>query len=186
MDDQRLKKFYTIYIVGALAFTITLSSAVVAQRYSSEMKDTVERLETLGGSSVKVRRATESARQTVEKLKKHVPPGYLSAPVENVIFQAVDTIRDRGRSAEILVESLQDKGDEMALPITIKGTLADYSGFLKMVTYLESIRFPFFSAAELTMSHETDKAPCYELKGSMRAPRIAETPDKQPAAGRSR
>lgn len=179
MDDQTLRKHYVLYVVGAIIFTVTLSAAVVVQRYASEMKDTVDKLRTLSGGSVRVRRATESAHESMAKIRREIPPSYLSMPVENVIFQAVDTVRDRAKNAEIVVESLQEKDNEMVLPVAVKGPLGDYGEFLRIVALLESLRFPFFSAGELIMSQDANKVPYYELRGSMRTPKPSETPRRE-------
>lgn len=86
MDEQRLRKSYIVYIVTAVLFTAALSTAVFVQRYCSEARDTVDRLRTLSGSSVRVKRATQSAREALMKIKSEIPATYLSSPVENVIF----------------------------------------------------------------------------------------------------
>lgn len=182
MDDQRLKKSYLTYIFAAILFTVTLSSAVVVQKYSSEMRDTVDKLKTLSGSSVRVKRATQSAHDSIGLIKKEIPAGYLSSPTENLIFQTVDTIRESSRNAEVVIESTQDQDNEVGLPIIIKGALDDYASFVGLLHFLESLRFPFFSTSELIMTNEADKQPSYEIKGSIRAlkPPDATGNDQQP------
>jgi hypothetical protein len=180
MDEQKLKRYYRVYILGAVLFTVTLSFAFVVQRYSSEMRNTVDKLETLSGSSVRVKKATQSACDSMARIREDIPPAYLSNPVENVIFQAVDTIMERAKNAEVTVESLQDKGDEIDIPVTLKGSLGDYAEFLRMLHFLESLQFPFFSTTELMLTQETDKPSYYELRGLIRTFKTTETPGKQP------
>jgi hypothetical protein len=177
MDEQRLRKNYVLYVFAAVLFTVTLSVAVVVQRYCTEMRDTVDKLKTLSGSSVRVKRATLSAQEALVRIKREVPGNYLSSSVENTVYQTVDAIREQARNAEVVVESLQDRDNEVLLPITIKGTLDDYAGFLKLLHLLESLRFPFFSTSELVMTHEADKPANYELRGSVRTFKPSEAGD---------
>lgn len=83
-------------------------------------------------------------------------------------FQAVDTIRERTRNTEIVVETLRDRSNVIELPIIVKGTLDNYADFLTTLHLLESLRFPFFVTNELVMTHEIDGPVRYELKGSIR------------------
>jgi hypothetical protein len=168
MADQSLKKQYVVYILTALFFSLSLSAAAAIGRYHSEMRSTIEKLRTLSGSSAKVRMATRSTYESTLRIKKEIPLAYFSTPPETVLFQAVDTIREQVKDTEVVIESLQDRGTEVVLSIALKGPLADYGQFLKTIQFLESLRFPFFSASELTMTQEKDKAACYELRGSIR------------------
>jgi hypothetical protein len=179
MDEQKLKKYYRAYILSAVLFTVTLSFSLVTQRYCSEMRGTIDKLRTLSGGSVKVKKATQSAYDSMARIKKEIPPAYLSSPVENVIFQAIDTIRERAKNTEVVVESLQDKGDEIDIPVTLKGSLNDYVDFLRMLHFAESLRFPFFSTTELLLTQEVDKPSGYELRGLIRTFKTTETPGKQ-------
>lgn len=179
MNDRRLRNHYLFYIIGAVLFTATLSAAVLVHRYCSEMSDTVDRLKTLSGNSVKVKRATQSAYDAMIRIRKEAPVAYLSGPVENMIFQTVDSIKGHTGNAELAVDPLQDGGDEVRLPLTLKGNVDDYGDFLRMLHFLESLRFPFFSPTELIMIQETDKPSAYEIKGSIRTPKNPEPPDRQ-------
>lgn len=179
MDDRKLRKQYFVYLVSAVLFTVTFSVAFVVHRYSSEMGDTIDKLRALSGGSVKVKRATQSAHDSIARIRKEIPADYLSRPVENVIFQTVDAIRERAKDADVIVESLQDGGDRMEMPIVLKGPLGDYTEFLRLLHFLESLRFPFFSTTELIITRETDKSPSYELRGSITTFKTSATPDRQ-------
>lgn len=179
MDERKLRKQYFIYVLSTLLFTITLSVAFVVHRYSSEMSETVDKLRALSGNSIKVKKATQSAHDSVARIRKEIRPGYLSSPAENVIFQTVDAIRERAKNTEVIVESLQDKRDQMEIPIILKGPLGDYVDFLKMLHFLESLRFPFFSTTELIMTQETEKPASYELRGLIRTLKPSGTTNTQ-------
>lgn len=186
MDEQRLKKSYVAYILAAILFTVTLSVTVVVHRYCSEMKDTVDKLRTLSGNSVRVKRATQSAHDTVVKIKNEIPATYLSSPVENNVYQAIDTVRERAKNAEIAVETLQERDGGVELPVVVKGSLDDYADFLRLLHFLESLRFPFFSTSELIMTREADKPPSYELRGLIKTLKPSEAGDNGPQSTQRR
>lgn len=177
MNERKLRAEYLIYALSVLLFTVALSAAFLLNRYSSEMRDTVDKLRALSGNSVKVKRATQSAHDAVARIRKEIQPGYFSSPSENVIFQSVDAIREQAGDAEVIVESLLDKGDRMEIPVTLKGPLSDYAQFLKTLHFLESLQFPFFSVTELILTKETDKPSSYELRGLVKTLKPGGTPN---------
>jgi hypothetical protein len=74
----------------------------------------------------------------------------------------------------VTVTNIEDKGNEIQLPVNIKGPLRDYTTMVNQVGYLQSLKFPFFAINGIKISKSDVQAKSlttFEIAGVLKFPK---------------
>jgi hypothetical protein len=88
---------------------------------------------------------------SLKRLRELLPLQLTVRIGEERIYALLDALRIRYRSAEIKVETLQERGDELVMPVRINLRGLTYDALTREVGYLQSLRFPFFEITEIAL-----------------------------------
>ena len=169
--DARLKWLLTRYALSALLATALVSGAIVTESYLTSLEDTLTKFQTLKINSVKMKETSRKEDETVASVKSIFRQYDKKEALEGAILTSVDAIKARMKTADILVENFDRKGDEITLPIVMTGVIHDYGAFVGNVGYLQSLMSPFFYMNSLSITNMADEKGAlvnFEVRGAMR------------------
>jgi hypothetical protein len=171
----RLRKLYFAYGLSAIILLITLSGAILTKKYTDSLYATLDRLQVFNVQYIKVLAANDDIDKSITRLKALIPQGPSTRPGEENMFMALDDLKLKAGSAEIVVTNIEDKGAELQLPVVIRGPLKDYTSMVNLIGYLQSLKFPFYTiaGAKIQRSEEaTSSSLLFEIKGMLKYPKI--------------
>ena len=177
----RLRKLYFIYGLSVIILLVTLSGAILIKKYTDSLYATLDRLQEFNVQYIKVLGANHDIDRSLTSLKAMMPQGPSSQSGEEHMFMALDDLKLKAGSAEIVVTNIEDKGAELQLSVVIRGPLKDYTSMVNFIGYLQSLKFPFFaiSGAKIQRSEEpTSSSLLFEIKGMLKYPKIG-TPARE-------
>jgi hypothetical protein len=177
----RLRKLYFIYGLSVIILLVTLSGAILIKKYTDSLYATLDRLQEFNVQYIKVLGANHDIDRSVTSLKAMMPQGPSSRSGEEHMLMALDDLKLRAGSAEIVVTNIEDKGAELQLPVVIRGPLKDYTSMVNFIGYLQSLKFPFYaiSGAKIQRSEEpTSSSLLFEIRGMLKYPKIG-TPARE-------
>jgi hypothetical protein len=181
--QKKLKPFFVSYILALAVFLLVLSCAVLFNRYASTLGETLDKLYILKINFIKVKNTIEDIKGTLRDSGQLIPPGRSKGTSATYMYSGLDTLRSYVGKAHVTVAAIEDKGNELRMPLTITGAVADYPVFLNSVGRLQSMRFPFFAITNLTMAKNITTAGgaavSFEIQG------VLSTPKLEPDAGQN-
>ncbi len=173
------RHLYVLYAAAALLFFGLLSAAVLLTTYCEHLRDETNRLLAMKIGYVKMRDATAEIHRSLGVVRGVVPGGLFDEQPEGLLAASLDGIKTRFPREEVAVTEMVYREGDVALPVTIKGSLSDYSDFVNRVQYLQAMKFPFFSILSLSIrkSEEIGLPPVvFEVGGELRLPRVIGVP----------
>jgi hypothetical protein len=171
----RLRKLYFIYGLSVIILLVTLSGAILIKKYTDSLYATLDRLQEFNVQYIKVLGANHDIDRSLTSLKAMMPKGPSSQSGEEHMLMALDDLKLKAGSAEIVVTNIEDKGAELQLSVVIRGPLKDYTSMVNFIGYLQSLKFPFYaiSGAKIQRSEEpTSISLLFEIKGMLKYPKI--------------
>ena len=178
----RLRKLYFIYGLSVIILLVTLSGAILIKKYTDSLYATLDRLQEFNVQYIKVLGANHDIDRSLTSLKAMMPKGPSSQSGEEHMLMALDDLKLKAGSAEIVVTNIiEDKGAELQLSVVIRGPLKDYTSMVNFIGYLQSLKFPFYSisGAKIQRSEEpTSSSLLFEIKGMLKYPKIG-TPARE-------
>jgi len=180
-SKERLRKLYFIYGLSVIILLVTLSGAILIKKYTDSLYATLDRLQEFNVQYIKVLGANHDIDRSLTSLKAMMPQGPSSQSGEEHMLVALDDLKLKAGSAEIVVTNIEDKGAELQLSVVIRGPLKDYTSMVNFIGYLQSLKFPFYaiSGAKIQRSEEpTSSSLLFEIKGVLKYPKIG-TPARE-------
>lgn len=176
-----MKRSLSYYIISVILFLIVLTGVIISKQYSDSLSNTYKKLQAARSNLISMKDAQVDMEKTIADLKAIVPSDFASRTPEERIFIGLDELKFRMKNAEIVVASMEYKGGEVSLPVTIKSSISgktarkDYTAFINNIGYLQSMSFPFFSISNISMEQSQDRASVsYEIKGALKTLKTAE------------
>jgi len=169
--DSKLKRLLFFYTVSVCCAVVLISGAILSGRYITSISNTLNQFQTLKINHIKMKGSIKEMEITSAKIQSMVPPDYKAAEMEGAILMAVDSIRSRMKGADMMVGNFERKENEVSLPITIVGTIRDYTMFVHDLGYLQAMTSPFVFINSVSLSKsstETKDAVAFDIKGVLR------------------
>jgi hypothetical protein len=174
--QKKLKPFFISYVIALAVFLLLLSSAVLCTRYATSLDETLGKFQIVKVNLAKIRNVTGDVKATLIDAAKLISPGVSKESSATHMYMGLDALRSRVGKAQITAAAIEDKGSELAMPVTITGPIVDYPAFLNSVGSLQSMRFPFFAVTNLIMTRNIagdGGAPfSFEIRGVLSTPKI--------------
>ncbi|MBF0505611.1 MAG: hypothetical protein HQL09_02145 [Nitrospirae bacterium] len=165
------------YLASGLVFTIIMSSVVLCNRYGDSIAATVDVLQKAKLNLMNVRDVGRAVDSALSGVKAALPSNILSGTPEESLFAGLDDLKSRMKDADVTVDNTEQKSDEIRLPVQIRSDMKNYTDFVNTVGYLQSLRFPFFSITNISLTQMQEKKEWasvrYEIKGALRMPKGA-------------
>jgi hypothetical protein len=155
--DKRLKKIIFYQAATALLAVIIISGALLSEKYVTTLSDTLNQFQILRINSIKMKDATKNMRATSLSAMSIIPLHYKPEEMEGAILSTLDSIKSRMKDASITVANFDRKGNEITLPVAIRGPVRDYGEFLNNIGYLQSLVSPFFFIDTLSISKSSEE-----------------------------
>ncbi|MCX5854963.1 MAG: hypothetical protein NTZ24_10450 [Deltaproteobacteria bacterium] len=169
--DKKLKRLLIYYVLSAFCATVLISGAILSDHYITSLSNTLNQFQTLKINHIKMKGSIKEMEITSEKIHSMVPPNYKVEEMEGAILMAVDSIRSRMKGTDMMVGNFDRKENEVALPITLKGAIGDYTTFISDIGYLQSLMSPFMfinSVSILKSSAESKEAVNFDIRGVLK------------------
>lgn len=166
--DKKLRRLFFYYALAGLLFLTALSGVIISTRYENFLSGVLRDLEKGRQNLLVMQGAIADMDAVIAGVDQIAPPHVTSRAPETQILISLDGLKSRMRDAEIIVASFQYRGDEVNLPVVIKGPLKDYADFVNAVGYLQLRGLPVFDISTILLSQSPDKTVSYEIMGDFR------------------
>ena len=144
--DSALRRKLIIFLVLGGCCIISLAAGLVIRKYALSLKMPK------GKADSAAMQATVNNMETSLKRFRELLPLQLTVRAgEERIYAQLDALRIRYRSADIKVDALQERGDELVITVWLNFNGITYSALAQEVSYLQSLRFPFFEITDMTL-----------------------------------
>lgn len=171
---KKLKKLFTYYIVTGIIFTLILSCAIMIKKYTNSLYETYDSLLEFNIRYLKIKSAIKDVDESIKTIKMLLPANLDAHSPEEFILITLDDLKYRMDKAYVTVTNIEDKGNEIQLPVNIKGPLRDYTTMVNQVGYLQSLKFPFFAINGIKISKSDVQAKSlttFEIAGVLKFPK---------------
>ncbi|MEN6317697.1 MAG: hypothetical protein ABFD82_02930 [Syntrophaceae bacterium] len=169
--DAKLKRLLFYYAFSALCATVLISGSILTEKYTTSLTDTLNKLQTLKINSIQMKEASKKMGLTVENIRSMLPTYTKTEAMEGVILTTLDSIKSNKKDVNITVTNFERKGDEIALPLTLTGTIRDYTTFINLFGYLQSLNLPLFAINDVMLSNQSDGkyiSTHFEIRGALK------------------
>jgi hypothetical protein len=174
--QKKLKPLFTSYIITLAIFLLLLSCAVLFTRYAASLDETLSKFQVVKVNLIKVRNVIGDMKATLIDAAKLISPGVSKESSATHMYMGLDRLRSHVGNAQITAAAIEDKGNELIMPVTITGPIADYPAFLNSVGRLQSMKFPFFAVTNLIMTRniagDGGASFSFEIRGMLSTPKI--------------
>lgn len=149
---NQLKRHITNNLISGLSASVIVLCLIVMGRYYESLQITAGQLETVKTTLSRKGVSSHELDTILTRLKVLVPSDLYAKTREEHIFLAIDNLKSRFIDAEVAVANFEDRADTVSMPVTVKGTLKGYSGFVNDIGYLTALKFPFFSINAISLT----------------------------------
>ena len=169
-----IRKLLFIFGLSGILLLATLSGAIVMKKYVESLYATLDRLQEFNIQYIKVRAAIDDIEKSSIRLESMLPGDSSGRSKEEHMLMALDDLKSRAGSPEIVVANIEDKGIDLQLAVTIRAPMKDYTSLVNFVGYLQSLKFPFFGIAGMKIQRNDDpnaRVTSFEIKGALKFPK---------------
>jgi hypothetical protein len=174
--QKKLKPYFISYVTALVLFLLLLSCAVLSTRYTASLDETLSKFQLVKVNLLKIRNVIGDMKATLTDAAKLISPGVSKESSTTHMYMGLDALRSHVGKAQVTAVAIEDKGNELTMPVTITGPIADYSGFLNIVGRIQSMRFPFFAITNLSMTRNVagdgGASFSFEIRGALSTPKI--------------
>ena len=169
-----IRKLFFVFGLSGILLLATLSGAIVMKKYVESLYATLDRLQEFNIQYIKVRAAIDDIEKSSIRLESMLPGDSSGRSKEEHMLMALDDLKSRAGSSEIVVSNIEDKGIDLQLAVTIRAPMKDYTSLVNFVGYLQSLKFPFFGIAGMKIQRNDDpnaRVTSFEIKGALKFPK---------------
>lgn len=169
--DAKLKKLLMYYSVSALFATVLISGAILSEKYILSLSGTLDKFQTLKINRIKMKDASKNVKETIINVRSMFPSYDKTEAMEGTILTTVDSIKSRLKGADVTITNFERKGGEVELPITLTGTIRNYTEFIHHIGYFQSLTSPLFYINGVTISDRSDEKGAminFEIRGALK------------------
>lgn len=155
ITDRRLTRLFGFYIAAAAGFTAILVIAIFVRGYALSYDETVRNLDRIRMGLVRIERATKDMQQSISTIETVIPVHLFTESPERQILAGLDELKVIMKNSTVTISSeIAQRDNRVALPVSVKGVVTDYSLFVNSIGELQAMRFPFITIATITMNRE--------------------------------
>ncbi|MBI5328948.1 MAG: hypothetical protein HZB80_11785 [Deltaproteobacteria bacterium] len=174
MTEQITKHIRYNIALGVFA-SLAVFCVLALNKYIDSLDDTINKLGTIKINLSEMSAESQKIDMVLSKIKSSfLPHDFYVKPADYQIFRAVDDLKSRFAGEDIAITNIEDKGDLLALPVNITGSVKSYTDFVNKVGYLSTLEFPFFSIASVSLFKREEKYGAvisYTISGIFRMPK---------------
>ena len=173
-----MKQPLLLYVMSGVLCAVVISGALISNKYRESYVHAFDNMQKVKENVGKMESEAGRINESMIRMKSQLPANVLSGATDQFIFAGLDDIKSRVKDATIAVTEVENKDNEIILPVSISGPMKDYPVFIGQVRYLQNMRFPFFSANNVSVSHSQDGGSggvVYKIEGVLRMPKNTPT-----------
>lgn len=166
---RRLKSFIPYYAGACILFLTVLAGVILLHGYMASLDTTLEKLCERKASAARVRADIKRVQGFLNEARGVISVNQADDSSLRFIYSGLDEVKACLGQGQMTVSNVEDKGDEYVMPLTLTGPIRDYQTFVAGLSKLQTMRFPFFTIANVTLTQgagaENDSPISYEVKG---------------------
>jgi hypothetical protein len=139
--NARLKRLLVYYITAGVLSACILSGIIILKKYEVSFSDTIKKLQTVKKNFARTGDIIKDMNLSAAAVRVVIPSDFMAKAPEDLIFIGLDDIKSRFGDAEISITNLEYRGEEVSLPVNIKGGMKDYMTLVNNCGYLPSSHF---------------------------------------------
>lgn len=154
LHSRLTQNMIRIAALGA-ATAVLVFCALVFGKYVDATAQAADRLQQAQFAGPRVEQALRDMKASRE-IMANLLPQPVKTP-DTMLMHALDDIKKRMPAAEISVTAVETRSGERVVPVTITGSITDYSRFVNDIAWLSETRLPLFSISSIAIGSETEK-----------------------------
>ena len=169
-----MKRPLLLYVISGILCAMAISGALISNKYRESIGRQFENMRRVRENVEKMGSETGRLNESMIRMKSLLPANVLSGAPDQFIFVGLDDIKSRIKGATIAVTDIENRENEVILPVSLSAPMKDYTVFIGQVRYLQNMRFPFFSTSSVSVSHSQDSQSggvVYKIEGTLRMPK---------------
>ena len=144
--ENALRRKLILFLVLGGCCIIALAAGLLLRKYADSLRMPK------GKAESRAMQTTVNDMETSLKRLRELLPLQLTVRVgEQRIYSLLDALRIRYRGTDIKVDALQETGDDLVMTVRLNFKGITYSALAQEVSYLQSLRFPFFEITDMTL-----------------------------------
>jgi hypothetical protein len=173
---HRLKPYFLCYAVITVVFLSALCGALILNARATALEREGDKLRTFNIGLSKAPHTIHDANVFLGQLSTTIPANILDESPSHFLHAGLDRTKSIMGGGQLIVGRMEERDDETVMPVTLSGSLTDYSGFVTALGQLEVMYFPFFTAKGLAVKMNRDTKdetrPSYEISGELMMPKF--------------
>lgn len=142
--------------VAAVLFLVLAVTCVSQTRTWRLQEKTCAELTRAKTGLARLRGATLNRKEALARMKAQPVDNTEHKTPEMLVYWKLDEIKERLRTDDVTVASIEKKGDKVSLPYTLKFNNHSYHEFINAVRYLQKSSSPWTPISSLTISQSGD------------------------------
>ncbi|TAN41671.1 MAG: hypothetical protein EPN22_14400 [Nitrospirae bacterium] len=161
-------KFTVFYVCSVLVLTGIIVAISLSIRHNQALSADVTSLQNIKSNLAKMKNAPELINAAIEDIKKAIPEKDIKTP-EVQVFAAVDELKAKFQGSDVSFTAMEQKSNEIIMPVIIKGSFDDYTDFTNVVGNLQTWKSPFFVIDSISLTEgKRNESVDFELKAKLR------------------
>lgn len=144
--DSAIRRKLIIFLVLGGCCAIALAVGLILGKYAQSLQMPKGKAD-----SMVMQKTVNDMETSLKKFRELLPLQLNVRAGEERIYAQLDALRVRYRHADIKVDALQERGDELVITVRLNFKEIAYSALAQEISYLQSLRFPFFEIADMTL-----------------------------------
>lgn len=154
ITDKKLRKLFAVYAIVSALFLAILITGIVLRDYARSYDETVKNLEHIRSGLVRIEGATRDIKSSIVTVEKTVPLRLFSESPQRQLLSGLDDLKGNMKYASIHIAEIGTQDNRIALPVTIRGVMTDYSLFVNDIGKLQAMSFPFVNILGIQIRKE--------------------------------
>jgi hypothetical protein len=191
--EQKLKPYLLWYTVMASLCIVLLTTSMIFSKRLSVLNKDEDALMRVKSSLVKANKTIGDMDSFIKQVALTAPDDIDSQAPSHYLHYGLDRIKSALNSAQLEIGKVEDRGEEIAMPVTVSGPMNNFQGFIAGLGRLQDMHFPFFLAKGIvlkaTKGQNNDTTTySYEIRADLTMPKTGQaegipsnTPTTHPA-----
>ena len=174
--QKRLKARFICYGASSVLFLAALSCGLLFRNYGLSLDAKASSLSDLNTSVAREQATLKDMNSILREVNAVLPRAVSNEPPSKYLYEGLDAIKSNLAKSQLSMGTIETRGGEVVMPVTVTGPLRDYTAFVQALARLQDMRFPFFTVTALAIkTDKPEKGPVqvnYELRGVIHAPEL--------------
>ncbi len=177
---EQLKKIIIYHLIAGIVFSFVLFTAIALNKYEDSVLNGISKNMSIKTKIIKMRQARADMESEIKHMKSEIKymesvllSDFTSMAPEEFISMALDDIKANLLPwTQLRVGNIEEEDSEVYVSVEMTIPVYDYTTLLNYIGYLESLKFPYYTIKNVTMTKLQDQPEevICDIRGILRMP----------------